>query len=138
MNKEALKLALESLERVDESVVLGEGGHLVVLNTYAAETVSEAITVLREALAAPVQEPVARFIRWGDKGTSGEGYTVEFLGDKPLPPDRSLFYTSLQPAQPLTDEQIEACIHHVDEDGIGLFAFARAIEAAHGITKGNT
>ena len=40
-----------------------------------------------------------------------------------------------QPAQqePLTDEQIEACIHHVDEDGIGLFAFARAIEAAHGI-----
>ena len=35
--------------------------------------------------------------------------------------------------QPLTDEQIEACIHHVDEDGIGLFAFARAIEAAHGI-----
>ena len=39
--------------------------------------------------------------------------------------------------QPLTDEQIEACIHHVDEDGIGLFAFARAIEAAHGI-KENT
>jgi hypothetical protein len=35
--------------------------------------------------------------------------------------------------KPLTDEQIEACLHHVDEDGIGLFAFARAIEAAHGI-----
>lgn len=38
--------------------------------------------------------------------------------------------------EPLTDEQIEACIHHVDEDGIGLFAFARAIEQAHGIGGG--
>ena len=42
-----------------------------------------------------------------------------------------------QPAVPLTDEQIEACLHHVDEDGIGLFAFARAIEAAHGIKEKN-
>jgi hypothetical protein len=55
-----------------------------------------------------------------------------------FPPVGTKLYTSPQPAQPLTDEQIEACIHHVDEDGIGLFAFARAIEAAHGITKGNT
>ena len=29
----------------------------------------------------------------------------------------------------LTPEEVEACIHHVDEDGIGLFDFAEAIEA---------
>ena len=40
-----------------------------------------------------------------------------------------------QPRKPLTDEEIEACLHHVDDDGIGLFDFARAIEAAHGIKE---
>ncbi len=50
---------------------------------------------------------------------------------------RSIATPPSQPAQrkPLTDKQIEACLHHVDEDGIGLFAFARAIEAAHGIKE---
>jgi hypothetical protein len=29
----------------------------------------------------------------------------------------------------LTPEEVEACFHHVDEAGIGLFDFAEAIEA---------
>ena len=29
----------------------------------------------------------------------------------------------------LTEEEVEACFHHVDEAGIGLFDFADAIEA---------
>ena len=48
---EVMKLALDALLHAEDCVVLGGGGHLVVLNTYAAETVSEAITALREALA---------------------------------------------------------------------------------------
>ncbi len=35
--------------------------------------------------------------------------------------------------QPLTDEQIESLLVNWPEDGIAFFAFARAIEAAHGI-----
>jgi hypothetical protein len=50
--------------------------------------------------------------------------------DKHIP-----LYTTPPQRKPLTDEEIEACIHHVDEDGIGFFAFARAIEAAHGIKE---
>ena len=31
------------------------------------------------------------------------------------------------PVKELTDEEIEECIYHVDDCGIGLFDFARAI-----------
>ena len=45
-----------------------------------------------------------------------------------------------QPAQPLTDEQIVAKALHLSGLGTSpdVIQFARAIEAAHGITKGNT
>ena len=36
----------------------------------------------------------------------------------------------------LTEEEVEACFHHVDEAGIGLFDFAEAIEAK--LKKKNT
>ena len=58
---EVMKLALEALLHAEDCVVLGEGGHLVVLNTYAAETVSEAITALREALA---EQPALQNSPW--------------------------------------------------------------------------
>ena len=47
----------------------------------------------------------------------------------------SVIAESTAPAVPLTDKQIEACIHLVDEK-FGLFAFARAIEQAHGTGGG--
>ena len=45
-----------------------------------------------------------------------------------------------QPAVPLTDEQLLDILRGIDSDAVrlppGFKAFARAIEAAHGITKG--
>ena len=75
---EVMKLALDALLHAEDCVVLGEGGHLVVLNTYAAETVSEAITALREALAeqAAQQKPVA----WCDLNSDG---SIAYFDNKP-------------------------------------------------------
>lgn len=74
------------------------------------------------------QKPVA----W----MSEENDCIFFDKDKPNPMDYDFWtplYTKQQQHKPLTDVQIEECLHHVDQDGIGLFAFARAIESAHGI-----
>ena len=71
-------------------------------------------------------EPVAEIILWREEKI------VQWEQSLPV---GTKFYTTPQQRKPLTDEQIEACLHHVDEDGIGLFAFARAIEAAHGIKE---
>lgn len=49
-----------------------------------------------------------------------EGWTYKPLYDT-TPPQRTLVG--------LTEEEVEACFHRVDEAGIGLFDFAEAIEA---------
>jgi hypothetical protein len=59
-----------------------------------------------------------------------QGFGVFALGSEYLAPD-----THPAPAKPLSDAMIEALLHHVDDGGIGLFTFARAIEAAHGIKE---
>jgi len=104
--REALKLALECAERCES-----------IDGMYSW---TDTITAIKEALAQPAQEPVA----W-----------VE--GDEPIltwvktDPKAIPLYTT--PPQRtwvgLTPEEVEACIHHVDEAGIGLFDFAEAIEA---------
>ena len=94
-------------------------------------------------LAQPEQEPVARFSRWGEKGTSGEGYTVHFLGDRPLPPDGALFYTAPPQRKPLADDRVWLEYMQLwpfrpnDEPTLAkdILRFARAIEAAHGIKE---
>ena len=66
------------------------------------------------------QEPVA----WADHGV------VNWIADKQFK-HASLLYTT--PPQRtwvgLEEDEVEACFHHVDEAGIGLFDFAEAIEA---------
>lgn len=93
---------------------------------------------LPAAQPAPVQqaeqEPVAKFTRWGEKGTSGEGYTVEFLGERPLPPDGTMFYASAQPAPvPLPIEKVIGMDYRgtLDEH----IRTVRMTESAHGITN---
>ena len=129
--REALKLALEALETLDR----------VVLATQRAE---DAITAIKEALAQPEQEPVA----YRSYGAMKNGLTGwRFATDKSTyhdDPNQEPLYTTPQKCKPLTDEQIlranqviyngMTCVH-IQEDGEpeNLLAFARAIEAAHGI-----
>jgi len=74
MKDEALKLALEALEDVDGANQLGWW------------TRSKAITAIKQALAAPVQEPVA----WMD--ASGDIYKHELWPDW-NPPHTPLYTT---------------------------------------------
>ena len=73
------------------------------------------------------QEPVAYWI------PKAEQFCIADPSGRPFAKAWEPLYTSPQPAQPLTDEQIE------EKAARTLFpvAFARAIEAAHGI-KENT
>jgi hypothetical protein len=100
----------------------------------------KAITALREALAeqpAPAQEPVAFVdmrewppIRWRDGMIRADvaPFDGQGLFFAPQPP---------APAQPLTEEQIEKLRHNIDWTASWSYIdFARAIEAAHGITSG--
>jgi hypothetical protein len=52
---EALKLALEALETCDFVYTYGNGGY----QQFNRPSVDKAITAIKQALAAPVQEPVA-------------------------------------------------------------------------------
>ena len=61
MEREALKLALEALEGMQNAIYNIEGEHVIGLS-YAieqADVTEQAITVIRKALAQPAQEPVA-------------------------------------------------------------------------------
>ena len=123
---EAMKLALDALEYSKDS----DHPHY--------EDQIKAITALREALAEqPAQQEPVGYFRVNDYGRWEEN---ENEHGQP-------FYTppQAQPArEPLTDEQIMAI---GKELGVKCrlggnpnidFEYARAIEAAHGITKGNT
>lgn len=94
-----------------------------------------------DALQTAQQKPVGRFIRFGEKGTSFEGYTVQFFGEKPPPPDGALFFTTQQAQRPwvgLTDEEIVAKALHLSGLGTSpdVIQFAQAIEAQ--LKKNNT
>ena len=83
---------------------------------------------------APAQEPVA----WVDVKDTHEG-PYDFHGKELLPVGKhNLYTTPPAPAQPLTDEQIVQVLGDVREavSGNVFLTFARAIEAAHGITSG--
>jgi hypothetical protein len=128
-DKEALKLALEALERTQN-----EGYNLPGI------AIREAITAIKEALKDPMrkvqrlgqkieQEPVA----WVNK----ERNTITW--DK-LYPDMDALYTHPPQRKPLTTQKIIEIRKALKERGQQFDIvndFARAIEAAHGI-KENT
>jgi hypothetical protein len=109
----------------------------------------EAAALLRELLAEPQCEPVARMLVWcGPKNCpvpppAARTY-VEFLESDALPAnpkaywmnDRPLYTHPPQQRQPLTDKEIIALPECDDYMGgcITLLDFARAVERAHGIT----
>ena len=113
---EALKLALEALEKADR--------HCPV-NTEAEVFVRLSITVLREELAEPEQEPVQKpaAVVSSCTGAGDKGVRVKWLGGFPQIGDR--LYTTPPAQRPwvgLTDEER-------DEICLGDESIARAIEA---------
>ena len=125
MTQEVLKLALEALE------VLGWQP-----TEEAMDYRDNAITAIKEALAQPEQEPVA----WMSEHRFDElrkGFTVmTTLTKQRVFEDDVAIYTTPPQRKPLTDEEIEDL--YFDKFSMSeLKAFARAIEAAHGI-KENT
>jgi hypothetical protein len=128
MTQEALKLALEALEKYCTPYLDG---------THPAD---EAITAIKEALAQPEQEPVAW--RVSPRYEDSDGYfdftdlkdtadTLQKRGWTITP-----LYTTPPQRKPLTDEDVERIVREarVGEHGIG-YTIARAIEAAHGIKE---
>jgi hypothetical protein len=98
-DKKALKLALKALE-TELAVDMTNGAEV----GEAAELMCEAITAIKQALAAPVQEPVA----WMD--ALGDIYKHELWPD--WNPPHTFLYATPPAAQRqwvgLTDEQIKA------------------------------
>lgn len=88
----------------------------------------EAITAFRQAIEeAEKVEPVGEVLN-----ERGEIDWISFV-----PPAGASLYTAPPPRQPLTDEEIVDIVGNCAADSGGWFryhAFARAIEAAHGIT----
>jgi hypothetical protein len=112
--RQALELAFEALE-----------GCYVTF--YEDEDIAEAITALRQAIEqAQKQEPLCTAAMFDDA----------FLAKSGLSPDTKL-YTSPPQRQPLTPESVFqiADQHPVEGFDPDIMAFARAIEAAHGIKE---
>ena len=117
---EAMKLALKTLEQWDDPFYKR----------------GRAIAVLQEALAEqPAQQEPDYWL----------GYGLQAYTEKPFDGATPVWASPQPPAQPLTDEQIAKCYERTGhyqalrpQDRFAVFALARAIEAAHGITKGNT
>ena len=101
-----------------------------------------AITAIKEALAQPEQEPVAvkHMMEWVEylKRQSDHGQHLHIPSGMSagtcweLARELEQFINTTPPHRTwvgLTEEEVEACFHHVDEAGIGLFDFAEAVEA---------
>jgi hypothetical protein len=147
MSIEAMKQALEALEyttNLSRFLLNDEANIGPMLKA------DEAITSIRQAIAraegtleAEKQEQGEPFGIWHQGPTYEESdfYLYAESGDVSCP-DCIKLYTTPQQRKPLTDEQIETIRqqpqHHKGEFDYEFneLSFARAIEAAHGIGKG--
>jgi hypothetical protein len=133
-NQEAMKLALEALMRIENSLVYSQ--------PISGDEVDEAITALEEALAKQEQgEPVAEYIG-NNPDELDLSKRIGLIHRLKFIPLRSKLYTTPQQRKPLTDEEIEKCYETTGhyqtlrpQDRFVVFALARAIEAAHGIKE---
>jgi len=118
MTKEVMQQALEALEKTQV-----EGYNL------PGTSIREAITALREALAQPMQEPVARVAE-----AHMSRYTLEWTNG-PLPEGTELFSALPVQRQPLTEkEMLDISGDALASTGLPFYIrFTRAIEAAHNI-----
>jgi len=134
MSTEAMKLALEALEKLNNT----KSYWWQEVDDDVTDQLLNAETALQEALAEPQPEPVAWAIftdagnarMWStfqphlQKLADAEGLTITPL------------YTSPPARKPLTNEEIENILPDDDTPislGEAFVKFARAIEAAHGI-----
>ena len=131
---EALNLALEALEGMQNAIYNISGEHIEALN-YAvkkANVAEQTITTIKEALAKPDQKPVAWIT------PDGKGFRIRFsppVNDVPLGWDA--LYTTPPQRKPLTDEEMKK-IWYAMQNIMGWYSFeevARAIEAAHNIKE---
>jgi hypothetical protein len=114
--------------------------------SFAARLEDERKSEREQAIAEPVREPVYVQLRhidddgdvspWGQPLDPKERHTKWAKGV-----EMRLLYTTppAQPAEPLTDEQIDQVANSIlTDDPVRWWRqLARAIEAAHGITKGS-
>jgi hypothetical protein len=141
MTIEAMKQALEALEGFIDITKDSQGvkGYRLDGRTsewdefHEVDQAYDAITSLHQAIAeAEKQEPVA----WMDE----YGRLLKYVD--PVCPTDTPLYTHPQPKREcvwLTDEQIRELFNEHSGYGRSNFlAFARAIEAAHGIKEKNT
>jgi hypothetical protein len=124
----AMKQALEALEQLQGGCTDSDDGTVEAITVWCPEV----IDALRQAIEQAQQaEPVAWALNFELLWPS-EYEIISKDGDKAIP-----LYTSPPPRQPLTDEEIRAVygddLQYRDGD---YMRFARAIEAAHGITGG--
>jgi hypothetical protein len=133
MKNEAMKLALKALEYIDLC-----DNDRDFLHPHECFQLDEAITAIKQALAAPVQEPVAYVVT-----TEVHGQMCSFIHRIDLTkllPDGAKLYTTPPAAQRqwvgLTDEEIERSYETAGhyqtlrpQDRFAVFALARAIEA---------
>ena len=126
-DRELMQTALEAMEHLHRT------GDTQVFDMYAAP---EIITALRERLAQPEQEPVSMYEDWYDSNSCSH---CGMVGGHA----KSCRHYTTPPAaqrQPLTDEKIWNLWNSCGVDEMNqqeAFAFARAIEAAHGIKEKN-
>jgi hypothetical protein len=109
----------------------GEKFPMMQEDPFRFERNTKTITALRQAIQqAEEAQPVAVY-RAGQ--APGEVYHVQFF--KEMNADEVLLYTAPLPRKPLTEDQIAECANSVKWSNAYHFAFARAIEAAHGIKE---
>lgn len=123
MTREALQQALEFCEFLWRDVAMSE---------YAEEYRNRVEDALRAALRKPQDEPVAWMYEfWADRGHPGLAFEPQNYAD-----NVALYTHSADqlPPIPLSDEKLGKIIN--ENWGVGVWAMARAIEAAHGIGGG--
>jgi hypothetical protein len=157
MTKEALNIALKALEEAADAIDSWgsyASGYFQVKHDLEGDIskAKSAITAIKEALAQPEQEPVAwvsseeLLVMRGNALGGAKDWRINVglvkqendVGLYTTPPQRP----SRSDIKPLTDKELNligAQWHYNllgKDDKAELFAFARAIEAAHGIKGG--
>lgn len=90
-----------------------------------------------EAALAQQAEPVAKVELMQTGGNAGLATRIVEIDDHLRERLRhgQLLYTAPPQRKPLTEEQISALLMQAAEQRLGALAFARSVEAAHGIGK---
>ncbi len=137
----AARMALDALESLQGGCTDHDDGTVEAITVWCPVF----ITALREALAAPMPEPVAwQWRRKGDAWSIQHIYYCEVFATTDDSEVRALYAAPpAAPAVPLTDKQFADIVADASlavdlaANPIKLLAFAREVLKAHGIGGGN-